>query len=56
LTGKGWQVISIWECEVTDPSRLAHLLSEIRNTPIRPPRARANPLLGGGTDRREGVF
>jgi G:T-mismatch repair DNA endonuclease (very short patch repair protein) len=56
LTGKGWQVISIWECEATNLVRLAHLLSEIRNRPIQPRHARISPMPGGGTDRREGAF
>jgi DNA mismatch endonuclease (patch repair protein) len=56
LTRKGWRVISIWECEATDSSRLAHLLNEIRNAPIQPGRAQIDQTPRGGTGRREDAF
>ena len=56
LTDKGWRVISIWECEVTVTSRLAHLLKEIRNSPTQPPRAQISQTLRRGTGRHEDAF
>ena len=43
LTEMGWKVLSIWECEIADSKRLEHLANEIRDTPIRPRRARTGP-------------
>lgn len=56
LKKEGWQVISIWECEATEQSRLVHLLSDVRNAPIQRQWARIDPTPGDGSDRRASVF
>ena len=33
LTALGWRVLTVWECEIKDPARLAALAAAIRSSP-----------------------
>ena len=55
LEADGWGVLTIWECETSDPAHLAALVEAIRAAPPSPRRARTNLRPAGGGRSRDGA-